>query len=339
MQQNERLTRLSVSKIRTCQESTLVTGRFAVRSKELPRDYKNKDGKFFFFEVGDKTGNILVKYWGGPDGEKTVELFNSLKVGDLVEISGVVEKDKYDGRLGIAINEGANKIERIGNLSDLVGKAENASEYIPTSDKIEECFTKLRKYANSIDDSYLRALVLLFLGNPSFSEAFKTVPGTSLNHHNYLGGNLEHTLAVTELCIKMCEIHPLDRDLLVAASILHDVGKVKEYVAEVSIELTDEGKFLGHVHIGIIMISEMIRNIPQFPEETASKLLHVIVNHHGAPDTGIAKGVRLPEACALNLANTLDMRVKEFVQVKLEMADSPENWVYARNLGTDIYLK
>ncbi|MEM2899487.1 MAG: hypothetical protein QXT63_01735, partial [Thermoplasmata archaeon] len=103
----------------------------------------------------------------------------------------------------------------------------------------------------------------------------------------------------------------------------------KEYVADVSIELTDEGKFLGHVHIGIMMISEMIRNIPEFPEDTASKLLHIIVNHHGAPETGIAKGVRLPEACALNLVNTLDMRVKEFVQVKLEMSDSPESWVYA----------
>ncbi|MEM2900379.1 MAG: OB-fold nucleic acid binding domain-containing protein, partial [Thermoplasmata archaeon] len=210
---------MTVSKIRTCQEATIVTGRFAIRSKELPRDYKNKDGKFFFFEVGDRTGNILVKYWGGSDGEKTVELFNSLKVGDLVEISGVLEKDKYDGRLGITINEGANKLERLGRLgsvTDLCGK-EGASDFIKASDKIEECFLKLKAYANSINDSYLRALVLLFLEDSTFCEAFKTVPGTSLNHHNYIGGNIEHTLAVTELCIKMCEMHPLDRDLLVSA--------------------------------------------------------------------------------------------------------------------------
>ncbi len=333
---------MTVSEVKMCAEATVVNGKYAVRSKELPRDYKNKDGKFFFIEVGDKTGNITVKYWGGPDGGKTVEFFNSLSVGDIVELSGIVEKDRYDSRNAIAINEGANKIEKVGTTKAMLADgtmSDSSIDYLPSSESIEESFIKLKRHAASIDDAHLRALVLLFLEKPEFAEAFKTVPGTSMNHHNYIGGNIEHTLAVTELCIKMCEMHKLDRDLLVAAAILHDVGKVKEYTADVSIEITDDGKFLGHVHMGIIMVSEMIRNIPHFPDETASKLLHTIVNHHGAPDTGLAKGVKLAEACALNLANALDMRTKEFLQIKQEMDGSTDRWVYARSLGTDIFIK
>ena len=102
-----------VDEIRKLAEGSPVKGRFAVRGKEAVRDYKNKEGKFFFLEICDRTGAIGLKYWGGPDPKAALELYNSLHPGDVVMLTGSVSLDKYDNVQVIAVNEGTQLLKRV----------------------------------------------------------------------------------------------------------------------------------------------------------------------------------------------------------------------------------
>ena len=135
-------------------------------------------------------------------------------------------------------------------------------------------------------------------------------------HLGFVGGLLQHTLAVTKLCDYYCTQYPiLQRDLLLASAICHDIGKTKELSLFPVNDYTEDGQFLGHIVIGSEMVSDKIRQIEGFPAVLASELKHCILSHHGELEFGSPKKPAIVEAVALSFADNTDAKMETFTEI------------------------
>jgi 3'-5' exoribonuclease len=318
-------------------EGDSIRGKFAVRNKETPREYRNKPGKYFFLGVGDKTGNISLKYWGQADDRMLIDLYNSLEVGDVIEVEGVVAMDRYDNVLTISMDEGLHSLRKCG-------EGEFKSEdFLPVSERNpEDMMEELHAIMGSVKDENLKSLLDSFFTDDDFSAAFKESPAAMKHHHCYIGGLLEHTLNVVKLCENAANYYPaLNRDLLIAGAILHDVGKIGSYKAVTSIDMTDSGKFMGHISLGSAMLEEKLSGMPGFPEVLKMKLKHLLLSHHGNVESGFQgpKGLKIPEAAALYYADLFDANIKDYLQEMENEKNLEDDWVYLRGVGNEVYMK
>jgi 3'-5' exoribonuclease len=318
-------------------EGDNIKGKFAVRTKDTPRDYKNKQGKYFFLNVGDKTGNISLKYWGGPDEGNTMQLYNSLNVGDVIEIKGDVAMDRFDNILTINCEEGQHRINKCAE-----GEYDPEG-FLPSSMRdIEGMMDELHTIIDSISEDNLKSLLEAFFSDENLVNSFKKSPAAMMHHHSFLGGLLEHTLNVVKQCDMITSHYPaLNRDLLLTGAILHDLGKIHVYRAQTSIDITDTGRFIGHITLTSSMINDKISSLGPFPEILRLKLEHMILNHHGNVESvsHSPKGLKIPEAWALYHADQLDANVNEFLQEMEREKKIEDNWVYLRSVGSEVYTK
>jgi 3'-5' exoribonuclease len=161
--------------------------------------------------------------------------------------------------------------------------------------------------AAEIHDPGLSALVARFLENGRFRGRFRTAPASE-QHHSYAGGLLEHTVAVAALCREAGQMHPrLNGDLLLAAALLHDVGRTETFRQGVTIAVSDEGRLIGHVLAGVRMIDGVAREVG-LDEPVLLPLLGAVASHHGPLE---GRRLETPEAVCLYQANQLDARVAE----------------------------
>jgi 3'-5' exoribonuclease len=194
----------------------------------------------------------------------------------------------------------------------------------------------------SISEENLRALLERFFSDDDFSASFKEAPAAMKHHHSYLGGLLEHTLNVVKLCDMISNNYSnLNRDLLLTGAILHDIGKIKAYSAKTSINMTDTGKFLGHITLGSTMVADKLKGMDSFPEVLKMKLNHLLISHHGNTESGFdrPKSLKIPEAAALFYADLYDAKVKEYLQELERERNVEDDWVYIRGLNSEIYTK
>jgi 3'-5' exoribonuclease len=321
--------------VKDLREGDQVEGTFAVRKKEAPRDYRQRTGKYFFMDVGDRTGDIGLKFWGGDDPALTVEIYKSIRVGDVISITGTVIMDRYDECLVIKLDEGTNDIRPV--TSEI-----RFEDYLPVSPQdLDALMERVLSTVSSVKDPHLKALLDSFFGDEAFVKEFKRTPSAVVHHHNYIGGNIEHVVGVLEICETMCKVHKeLDRDLLVTGALLHDIGKMRTYVYGTSIDMSDEGRFISHALLGERMVAEAIDKLEGFPKELAMKLGHMIIKHMGRfEDIGVT-GMRTLEALALHLADNVDAQVKEYAQeIERGRELEPGNWHYSRTFKGPIYLK
>ncbi len=133
----------------------------------------------------------------------------------------------------------------------------------------------------------------------------------------------------------------LNRDLLITGAILHDVGKIGAYKARTSIDMTDSGKFLGHITMTNAMVEEKLRGMDSFPEVLKMKLKHMILSHHGNVESGYQspKRLKIPEASALYHADLFDANVKDYLQGMENERNLDDAWVYLRSIGSEVYMK
>jgi 3'-5' exoribonuclease len=152
---------------------------------------------------------------------------------------------------------------------------------------------------------------------------YKSAPAAKGMHHVYLGGLIEHSLAVAKLVDRIVPLYEgLNRDLLIAGALLHDVGKVREMAYFRSFDYTDEGKLLGHIMIGVEMVREKIAGIEGFPAETAMLLQHMLLSHHGQYEFGSPKLPMTLEATILNYLDDLDSKING---IRSHVGKEPEN--------------
>jgi 3'-5' exoribonuclease len=191
------------------------------------------------------------------------------------------------------------------------GPGLDPADFLPVAFRdTEELDGFLEHLAREVYDRDLRRLLESFMTDEGFRAAFRAAPCTRNGHHAYLGGLLEHTVAVATLAFETCSLHRrLNSDVLIAAAILHDIGKIREFELGAEIALSQEGALLGHLTIGQELISRRSARLEAFPEDKLLALLHCVLGHHGA-DSLPGRRFRSTEALALFRLNSLDAAVK-----------------------------
>ena len=192
------------------------------------------------------------------------------------------------------------------------------AQYLPVSKfENEDMMKELLDIVASIKNACLHELLeAFFVKDEAFIRAFRQSSAAKTVHHGFMGGLLQHTLAVTKLCDYFCTQYPvLNRDLLLTAAICHDIGKTKELSLFPQNDYTDDGQFLGHIVIGSEMIGEKIRDIDGFPALLANELKHCILSHHGEFEYGSPKKPAIVEAVALNFADNVDAKMETFTEI------------------------
>ena len=249
----------------------------------------------------DKTGQLDAKIW--DPGSMGIDDFDAL---DYVEVHGDVTV--FNGQMQMSIKR-ARKVSE-----DSIDPA----NYLPCTDKdMDEMMAELLKFIASVNHPYYKqVLTALFIDDKKFAEAFKKHSAAKSVHHGFIGGLLEHTLSVTKLCDFYTKQYPiLNRDLLITASICHDIGKVYELSEFPSNDYTDAGQLLGHIVMGSEMVSKIVATIPDFPVKQANELKHCILAHHGELEYGSPKKPALIEALALNFADNTDAKMETMKEI------------------------
>lgn len=305
--------------IKELAEGNNIQGIYLCKSK-LSTETKN--GKpYDSLILQDKTGTLDTKVW-----EPYSPGIGEYAAGDYIEVVGEV----------ITFNGGKQaKLSRIRKCQE--GEYDPA-DYLPCTDKnIGEMYEQVLSYINSMQNEYLKKLLQsFFVEDETFIKAFKNSSAAKMVHHGFIGGLLEHTLSVTNLCNYFAGAYPLiKRDLLLTAALCHDIGKTREISLFPENDYTDEGQLLGHIVVGVEMISEKIRLIEGFPEKLANELKHCIVSHHGELEYGSPKKPALIEAVALNFADNADAKLETITEV-LKNADSADWLGYNKFLESNV---
>ena len=245
-------------------------------------------------ELRDRTGSIPGRAFHEAD-----RLATGFERGDAVRVSGRVER--FRGELVAELDE----------IRALEGAELDPANFLPSAYRdAEELQGFLEHLIREVHDDALRSLVEGVLLSDPVAGEFRRAPCTRSGHHAYLGGLIEHTVAVGTLVVEVRQLHPrLDSDLLMAAALLHDVGKVREFSYGAEFGLTDEGRLLGHLTIGAEIVTAAAGGLD--PGQRAA-LLNCILSHHGTdPGRGAsARGFGSPEALALYRLNAVDAGVK-----------------------------
>jgi 3'-5' exoribonuclease len=250
---------------------------------------------YLSLELRDRSGSIPARGFREVD-----RLAGRFERGDAIRVSGRVER--FRGEL-------VAEVEDIEAIDD----AElDPTDFLPAAYRdAEELEGFLEHLTREVHDPALREVVERVLFTEPVAADFRRAPCTRAGHHAYVGGLLEHTVAVGTLVLEVCQLHPrLDSDLLMAAALVHDVGKSREFTYGAEFGITEEGRLIGHLPLGAEIVGSAAGALP--PERRAA-LLHCVLTHHGADGgrgAGGGRGFGTPEALALYRLNALDAGVK-----------------------------
>lgn len=249
----------------------------------------------------DKTGTLDCKIW--DPGSSGIHEFDSM---DYIEVTGRLTV--FNGVLQLSI-ERARKCDE-GEY--------DPKDYVPVSSRpVEEMYNQLMGYINGFNNPYIKKLAeSFFVEDEAFIKRFKVNSAAKSVHHGFMGGLLEHTVAVARICETMGTFYPaLNKDMLVLCALLHDIGKTREISLFPENDYTDEGQLLGHIVIGVEMIDEKLRQIPDFPAKLAAEIKHCIVAHHGEYEYGSPKKPALIEALVLSMADNMDAKIEQMTEI------------------------
>ena len=283
-----------------------------------------KNGKNYLNVIlQDKSGTMDAKVW--DPNSMGIEEFEPM---DYIEVGGDVSS--FQSSLQISVKR--VRVCREGEY--------NPAYYLPVSEKnIEEMYQELLGMIQRTKNPFLKELLeAIFVKDVAFAKKFKNSSAAKSVHHGFVGGLLEHTLSVAQVCEFYCKQYPiLKRDLLVAAALCHDIGKTREISAFPVNDYTDEGNLLGHIVMGVEMIGEKIREIPGFPAVLASEIKHCILAHHGELEFGSPKKPALVEAVALSFADNTDAKMQTFKEL-LNSTDSADWLGFNRLLDSNVRM-
>jgi len=305
--------------IETFHEGNHISDIYLCKTKQIQLTKTGKEYGNLILQ--DKTGTIEAKIWD----------LSSPGVGEFDAMDYVhIEAD-------VTLFQNANQlnVRRIRTARE--GEYVEA-DYLPVSKKEIGKMYELLGFVRSVKNPWLNQLLSgYFVEDKEFAKAFQFHSAAKTVHHGFVGGLLEHTLSVVKLCDYYAGYYKtLNRDLLLTAAMFHDIGKMQELSRFPENDYTDDGQLLGHIMIGTEMISERIRQIPDFPPRLASELKHCILAHHGELEYGSPKKPALLEALALNFADNTDAKMETMIEA-LAAGGTNKGWLgYNRLLETNI---
>lgn len=295
--------------INELREGEMLSETYLCKSKQ---SLKTKAGKSYYsLLLQDKTGTLDAKVWELSNG---IENFDSM---DYIHIEGQITSFQNTLQLNI---------KRVRKSQE--GEYD-PSDFVPTTTKnIDEMYNEILTIISKMTNPYLSKLVnSFFVEDKEFIKAFKYHSAAKTVHHGFVGGLVEHTLGVTNLCEYMAANYPLiNRDLLISAALFHDLGKLDEISTFPENDYTDDGQLLGHIYIGTEKVGARIRTIPNFPKSLENELKHCILSHHGELEYGSPKKPALIEAVALTYADNTDAKLQTMTEI-LNGADDKSEWL------------
>ena len=295
--------------IHELQEGDSVSEIYFCRNKIVAKTKSDKT--YYNLLLQDKTGTIDGKVWDLSSGIDHFEAMDYILV---------------EGQVTCFNNQLQLNIRRIRKARE--GEYE-VSEYMPVSPyKVEDMEDALLAIVSRVENPYLHTLLSsFFIEDQAFMKSFRRHSAAKSVHHSFMGGLLHHSLFVARTCEFLAKQYPmLNRDLLVTAALLHDVGKLKEISDFPENDYTDEGQLLGHIVIGAMWIGERCDKIPDFPKKLRDELLHCILAHHGELEFGSPKKPAIMEALALSFADNLDAKLETFTEL-LKSNEDISGWL------------
>jgi 3'-5' exoribonuclease len=299
---------------------------FLVSDKQLRA---NRNGNLYIqVDLRDRTGVINARFWNAGE-----PLFRSFDVGDFVRARGKVQL--FQGALQVILS----------SLEKSETTSVDLTDFLPhTTQDVGVLLQKLKDSLGKIGDPHLRALVDCFLMDDVFVRDFCNVPAGVRNHHAYVGGLLEHVVTLLDAADRLLPLYPdVNRDLVLVGVFLHDCGKVRELTCKKAFAYTDEGQLVGHITIGVELLTEKVVEAAKltgepFPQESLLRIKHMILSHHGQLDFGSPVVPMTPEAIFLATLDNLDAKVNTFVRDIREDRNATSAWTpYSQSLQRRLF--
>lgn len=294
--------------VRDLKAQDTVRTSFLVKSKSL---MAAKNGKSFIsLLLSDRSGDLEGRVW--EEAEEKSRLFEE---GQVVAVSG--RAGQFQNRMQIAID----------SLVPLPPDEIDLVDYLPEGPaNVEELYSELLEIFRGLSDPHVKAVGLALLEDPEIAARYKVCPAAKTIHHAFLGGLLAHSLQLIKLVQAILPLYPgVNRDLLIFGAAFHDFGKIYELTYQGCFGYSDEGKLVGHITIGAILIDRKIQAMPGFPKEIEYQLKHLILSHHGRVEYGSPKKPATLEAQILANLDDMDSKIQS-IQTLLAQDSSNSRW-------------
>jgi 3'-5' exoribonuclease len=285
--------------------------------------YSQKGSPYLNLRLRDRTGEVDGKIW-----ENALAWAKAFKKGDLIRIQARALSFKNAIQLSII------------ELKKVEDREVELADYFPVArGDHAEMFAGILSYVEQVRTPCLAALLQAFFSDETIVSLFRRAPAAKGFHHVYIGGLLEHTLSVVRLLDKAAGHYTgINRDLLIAGGILHDIGKIYEFSYERIVEYSNPGRLIGHIVMGVEMVDAKIATIHDFPEQMAMELRHLILSHHGVLEYGSPKRPKTMEALIVHYMDDLDAKVNAFQEYIRDARDEESDWTpYHRLFDRYIY--
>lgn len=318
--------------VNTLENNMPIDGIFLV--KEMSQAETRTGKPYLMLTLMDRTGEIAGRVW-----DNVAAAAAESAPGAIVRVNGLAQSYKDVLQL------------KVSSVRQIDRQAVSLAWFMPTvNGDIAAMTAELTEFATANGNPHLRKLLLTFFspeesavyhGRGEFLQLFARAPAAKNMHHAYIGGLLEHTLAVTRLTSVIAGLYPtIDRDLLVAGGMLHDIGKVKEFTfSEYPFNYSDSGRLMGHMTLAIEMIDREIARLDGFPEALGIQIKHLILSHHGRYEFGSPTLPMMVEAFALNLLDDLDAKVNYMSRLQSQAREPGLQWTdYQRPFERFLYI-
>jgi 3'-5' exoribonuclease len=306
------------------QENDRVDDVFLVKSSRLAETRAGKP--YLILSFADKSGEI-----GGPVWDNAERVSEISQAGNFVHLKGQVQS--YREKLQLRIESVVTVKEEDVNLAD----------YMPASDNdLEEMAEQVRGIAASIENRWVRKLLNRFFTKGEIWDNFQSAPAAKGIHHAYVGGLIEHSLSMAKVADMLASHYPgVDRSILLAGVMLHDIGKLQELETEIGlVDYTPQGRLKGHLVIGSEMVAEAAAKIKGFPGDLLTQIQHLILSHHGRLEFGSPTLPMTTEAFLLSFIDDLDSKMNLIEQLRRKQKGEGLQWSeYQRSLERFLYLQ
>lgn len=307
-------------------EGELVDETYLLADRQI-RANRNGD-TYLLAQLRDRTGQISALWWNISDSG-----VSHLRPGDFVKARGKIQL--FQGNLQMILT----RLDAVPPH----GVAQDDFHQQPNAD-VEKQLARLKEILATVQHPDLRALLDVFLADEEILEGLRQAPAGVRLHHAYNGGLLEHIVTLAEAALRLKDLYPkVDFDLVLAGVFLHDLGKIWELGYDTSFVYTDEGQLIGHLVIGVEQLNEKIRVTEQstgrpFHRETAMRLKHMIVSHHGSYEFGSPKLPMTPEAMILHHLDNIDAKTNEFLSLIESDPNAGSSWTpYHANMQRKLF--
>lgn len=287
-----------------------VTIELLVREKEIRTSART--GKAWLeLSLADSTGSIPAKMWNNFE-----PILKTFERDDVVQVRA---------RVKLYNNQKELTLEQIVPVAD---RDYDIADFLPhTPHDVEKLFAKLRASIASMKNPWLQRLLASVIDDSALAAKLKRAPAAMTMHHAYLGGLLEHLVSLIGLSRAVTVHYPeLDSDLLLAGIVLHDIGKTDELRYARAIDYSTEGRLLGHISIGLLLVRERIKSIQGFPESLATLVEHLILSHHGSHEFGSPALPQFSEAIVLHFLDDVDSKMASVRETLASRADPAVEW-------------